>query len=385
MEINTKKGCFIVLGLLFSGVLAFAGGKADPDTIVIGSILPLSGPVAAYGEQARNGMNLAVEEINASGGIGGRKLKIVYEDDQARPEQTAGAFKRLVSRYKAPAIIGSITSACTQAIAALAQSRRTVLLVPASTVVSITDAGDYVFRACFSDDFQGTVGGNFAVRNLGVTRAAILYDNMTEYSTALMRTFTDAIENQGGEIVAVETYSSDTTDFSAQISRIKSAMPDTIYIPDYYNRVMLITKQIRDQGISVPLIGTDAWDGVLALGYSGEEFLNSFFSSHYDSGAPEPKVINFVNIYRIKYRSTPLALAALGYDSVYLFRDALVNAGAYDSQSIRNALAASSGSYVTGTLSFDENRNPRKSAFMLEIVSGDKGHLAAVYKATVNP
>jgi branched-chain amino acid transport system substrate-binding protein len=385
MEINKRKYCFAFLGLFFSGVFAFAGGKADPDTVVIGSILPLSGPMAAYGEHARNGMDLAVEEINASGGISGRALRIVYEDDKADPARTVDAFKRLGSRYKVPALIGSITSACTQAIAALAQSRKTVLLVPASTVVSITDAGDYVFRTCFTDDFQGIVGGNFAVQTLGVSKAAILYDSSTEYSTALMRTFAYAVENQGGEVVAVEAYSSDTTDFGPQVSRIKSAMPDAIYIPDYYNRVMLISKQIRGEGISVPLIGTDAWDGALAFGDNGGELLNSFFSSHYDPGAPEPEVVGFVNAYRAKYRTTPNSLAALGYDSVYLLRDALANAGAGGSQSVRDALAASAGHYVTGALSFDENRNPQKSAFMLEIVNSARGNLAAVYRATVNP
>lgn len=386
MEITQKKHCFIVLALLFSGVFAFAGGKADPNTIVIGSVLPLSGPMGAYGEHARNGMDLAVEEINAAGGINGRALRIVYEDDKADPRQTVSAFRRLGSRHKVPAVIGSITSACTQAIASLAQSRETVLLVPASTVVSITGAGDYVFRACFTDDFQGIVGGNFAIRTLGAGRAAVLYDDSTEYSTALMRTFAYAVESQGGELVAAEAYSSDTADFGPQISRIKSAMPDVIYIPDYYNRVALISRQIRDQGIFVPLIGTDAWDGAFALGpATGEEMLNSFFSSHYDPGAPEPEVVNFVNTYRAKYRTTPISLAALGYDSVYLLRDALAKAGASDSRSVRDALAASAGHYVTGILSFDENRNPRKSAFMLEIVDNGKGSLAAVYKATVNP
>ncbi|MDR1128985.1 MAG: ABC transporter substrate-binding protein [Treponema sp.] len=387
METNKKKRCLAVLGLLFSGALAFAGGKADPDTVVIGSVLPLSGPMAAYGEHARNGMDLAVEEINAAGGVNGRRLRIIYEDDKASPAQTVSAFKRLSSRHKVPAVIGSITSACTQAIAPLAQSRKTVLLVPASTVVSITDAGDYVFRTCFTDDFQGVVGGNFAVRDLGAAKTAILYDNSTEYSTALMRAFASAVESQGGEVAAVEAYSSDATDFAPQIARIKSAMPDAIYIPDYYNRVMLISKQIRDGGISVPLIGTDAWDGALAPGNTntGEEMLNSFFSSHYDPGAPEPEVVSFVTTYRAKYRATPNSLAALGYDSVYLLRGALANAGAGDSQSVRDALAASTGRYVTGALSFDENRNPKKSAFMLEIVNSAKGNLAAVYKATVNP
>ncbi|MDR1353807.1 MAG: ABC transporter substrate-binding protein [Treponema sp.] len=387
MEVNKRKYCFIVFGLLFSGVLAFAGGKADPNTVVIGSVLPLSGPMAAYGEHARNGMELAVEEINASGGVNGRSLRIVYEDDKASPAQAVNAFKRLVSRHKVPAVIGSVTSACTQAIAPLAQSRKTVLLVPASTVVSITDTGDYIFRTCFTDDFQGIVGGNFAVRDLGAAKAAILYDSSTEYSTALMRTFAYAVESQGGEIAAVEAYSSDATDFSSQISRIKSAVPDVIYIPDYYTRVMLISKQIRDEGISVPLIGTDAWDGALALGNTntGGELLNSFFSSHYDPGAPEPEVVNFVTTYRAKYRATPDSLAALGYDSVYLLRSALANAGAGDSRSIRDALAVSTGHYVTGVLSFDENRNPKKSAFMLEIVNNAKGNLAAVYKTTVNP
>jgi branched-chain amino acid transport system substrate-binding protein len=199
-----------------------------------------------------------------------------------------------------------------------------------------------------------------------------------------MRTFQSTFRNQGGEVVAVEAYTSADVDFSAQITNIKATGPEVIYLPDYYNRVALITKQIREQEISVPLVGTDAWDGVLGL--AGEEMLNSFFSNHYNADAPEPEVVNFVTTYRAKYRRTPISFAALGYDSVYLLRDALVKSGASDSQSIRDALAASMGRrYVTGTLVFDEHRNPKKSAFMLEIVNNDKGHLATVYKTTVEP
>jgi branched-chain amino acid transport system substrate-binding protein len=378
-----KKFCLITLGLFLSSVLAFAAGKTDPNTIVIGSVLPLSGPVAAYGEHARNGMELAVEEINASGGINGKLLKIVYEDDEGNPEKSVNAYKRLTTRYKVPAIIGSITSGCTQAMTSLAQAQKVVLLVPASTVVAITDVGDFIFRACFIDDFQGVLGGNFAIRNLAAKKAAILYDTSTEYSTALMRTFESTFRGQGGEIVAIEAYNSTDVDFSAQITKIKNTAPEVIYIPDYYNRVALITKQIREQEIAIPLLGTDAWDGVLSM--AGEEMLNSFFSNHYYAEAPEPEVVNFVTTYRAKYRTTPISFAALGYDSVYLLRDALVKPGVSDSKSIRDALAASTGHYVTGTLIFDERRNPKKSAFILEIVNNDKGRLAAVYKTTVAP
>ena len=358
------------------------GGSADGGPIVIGGIFPLSGDVAVYGVEARNGIALAIEEINAAGGVNGRQLSLVSEDDEGDPEKTVNAYKKLVTRDKVGVIIGSLTSGCTQAVTALAQAQKVVLVAPAATMESITDAGNFIFRACFIDPFQGTVGGLFAADTLGAKKAAILYDNGNDYSTGLTENFVNSFEKQGGEVVARESYGKGEVDFNAQLTKIKSASPDVVYLPDYYAKVSLIAKQLRAMGINTPIVGADGWDGLTEN--AGDEVLNGFYSNHYAADSTDPKVVNFVQAYRQKFNSTPVSFAALGYDSLYLVRDALSRAGSTDPEKIRDELAKTDGSYVTGKLTFDSRRNPIKSAVMLEIVK-QGGALATAYKTTVNP
>jgi branched-chain amino acid transport system substrate-binding protein len=374
--------------VLFAGALCLAlaftgcgkGGKGN--TITIGGIFPLSGPVAVYGVEARNGIELAIEEINAAGGIDGKNLVLISEDDEGNPEKTVNAYKKLTTRDKAAIIIGSLTSGCTQAITSLAQAQKVLLVAPAATMESITDAGDFIFRACFIDPFQGTVGGLFAAGDIGATRAAVLYDNGNDYSVGLADNFVAAFEGQGGAIVANESYITGDVDFNAQLTKIKSAAPDVVYLPDYYSTVSLIAKQLRAQGLDVPIVGADGWDGLTEN--AGDEVLNGFYSNHYASDSTDPKVVNFVKAYRAKFNLVPVSFAALGYDSMYLIRDAIVRAGSADAPKVRDALAQTNGSYVTGNLTFDARRNPIKSAVMVELVK-DNGKLVTVYKTTVNP
>ncbi len=280
-------------------------------------------------------------------------------------------------------IIGSLTSGCTQAISSLAQSQKVLLLAPAATMESITDAGDYVFRACFIDPFQGTVGGLFAAENLGAKRAAILYDIANDYSVGLYENFKAEFENLGGTVVAAESYTTGDKDFNAQLTKIKNANPDVVYLPDYYGTVALIAKQLRAQGINTPIVGADGWGGI--VDNAGDEILNGFYSDHYASDSTDPRVTEFVSSYRSLYNSTPVSFAALAYDCMYLLKDAITAAGSADPTAVRDALEKTNGSYVTGNLTFDAKRNPVKSAVMMEIVKGSDGKLTPVYKATVNP
>jgi branched-chain amino acid transport system substrate-binding protein len=356
--------------------------KKSVDAITIGGIFPLSGAVAVYGEECKNGVELAIEEINDSGGVNGKKLVLISEDDEGNPEKTVNAYKKLTASDKVNIIIGSLTSGCTQAITSLAQAQKVVLLAPAATMESITDTGDFIFRACFIDSFQGTVGGIFASTILGVKNAAVLYDNGNDYSVGLKDNFIMAFKRNAGDIVAEESYITGDVDFNAQLTKIKNANPDVVYLPDYYSTVSLIAKQLRAQGVDVPIVGADGWDGLTEN--AGDEALNGFYSSHYASDSTDSKVVNFVNAFQKKYNSVPIAFAALGYDSLYILRDAIVRAGGTDSIAVRDALAKTNGSYVTGNLAFDDKRNPIKSAVIVEIVKQD-GELATVYKTTVNP
>jgi branched-chain amino acid transport system substrate-binding protein len=376
-----KVGLFFVV--FFSLVsFGFASGDAEANSINIGGIFPLSGPSALYGKEARQGVELAIAEINAEGGLNGRPLRLIAEDDEGNPEKTVNAYKKLTSRNKVTIIIGSLTSPCTLAITKLAQAQRVVLMVPASTTPSITDAGNYVFRACFVDSFQGTLGAIFAADNLKL-RAAVLYDNANNYSVGLKDNFEAAFRSRGGNIVASESYTTRDVDFNAQITKIRSASPDVVYLPDYYSTVSLIVKQLRAQGIDAPVLGADGWDGITEN--AGDEILNGFYSTHYNAAANEPAVVEFVNAYRAKYRTTPFSFAALGYDSMRMIKDAIVRAGSIEGPAVRDALEKTNGSYVTGKVVFDEKRNPRKSAFIIEIVKNQNGKLAGAFRTMVNP
>ena len=375
-----------ILGVLSAVVLALtlaSCSKAESNSVKIGGIFPLSGQVAVYGVECKNGVDLAIEEINAAGGINGKPVVLVSEDDEGNPDKTVNAFKKLSTKDGVKVVIGSLTSGCTQAITTLSQASKVVQIAPAATAPAITDAGDFIFRACFIDPFQGTVGGKFAAETLGKKRAAILYDIGNDYSVGLADNFKIAFTKAGGSIVSEESYATNDKDFNAQLTKIKNANPDVVYLPDYYGTVALIAKQLRAQGINVPMVGADGWDGLTSN--AGDEVLGGYYSNHYAVDSTEPAVKKFVESFRAKYNKDPNSFAALGYDCVYLLRDAIVAAGAEDSIAVRDALAKTDGDYVTGHLTFDEKHNPIKSAVMLELVKADDGTLKTVYNTTVNP
>ncbi len=378
-----KKLTFIALLMVLSFGMVFVGcSSEESDTIKIGGIFPLSGSVAVYGIEARNGVEMAISEINAAGGINGKMVELISEDDEGDPEQSVNAYKKLTTRDGVKVIIGSLTSGCTAAISSLAQAQGVLLVAPAATAESITDAGNYVFRACFIDPFQGTVGAKFASENLGKSNAAVLYDIGNDYSVGLYENFKSTFEAAGGTVTA-ESYTTGDKDFNAQLTKIKTANPDVVYIPDYYSTVALIASQLRAQGIDVEIVGADGWDGI--ADNAGEEVLNGFYSNHYAADSTDERVVAFVTDYVEMFGSTPVSFAALGYDSMYLIKDAMMRAGAEaDTAAVRAEMENTSGAYVTGDLSFDERRNPVKSAVIVEIVSKD-GKLTPVYKATVNP
>ncbi|MDY4674536.1 MAG: ABC transporter substrate-binding protein [Treponema sp.] len=382
MKNFAKKALVVLFVVVIAGMMFTGCSKKTSDTIKIGGIFPLSGSVAVYGTECRNGVELAINEINAAGGINGKMLELVAEDDEGSPEKSVNAYKKLVTKDKCSIIIGSLTSGCTAAISSLAQAQKVLLLAPAATQTDITDAGDYVFRACFIDPFQGTVGGKFALEDLGAKNAAVLYDVQNDYSIGLYENFKVVFEQGGGKVVAEESYSTGDKDFNAQLTKIKTTNPDVVYLPDYYGTVALIAKQLRAQGINAPIVGADGWDGI--IDNAGDEVLNGFYSNHYAADSTDGKVVTFVNSYKAKYGSTPVSFAALGYDCVYLLKDAMGAVKSADSTTLKDQLMKTNGAYVTGNLTFDAKRNPVKSAVMLEIVKQD-GKLVPVYKTTVNP
>lgn len=359
--------------------------KKAADSLKIGGVFPLSGDVAVYGVECKNGIDLAIEELNAAGGIGGKQIVLISEDDRGNPAESVNAFRKLTTRDGVDIVIGSLTSGCTIAMTTLAQAGGVLQIAPAATAEAVTDAGNFIYRACFIDSLQGTVGGIFSAENLKAKNAAILYDVGNDYSVGLSENFVNAFTARGGTIVAQESYATGDRDFNAQLTKIRTSNPDVVYLPDYYATVALIARQMRAQGMNMPIVGPDGWDGLTGLDNVGDEVLNGYYSNHYAVDSTEPAVQKFVNAFRQKYNKDPNAFAALGYDSVYMLRDAAAKAGATDAKSVRAALENIDNDYVTGHIKFDAKHNPLKSAVMLEMARDASGKLTVVYNATVNP
>ena len=366
---------------VIAGLPMISCGGSGSSTIKVGGVAPLSGGVAVYGVECKNGIDLAIEEINAAGGINGKTLEFICEDDEGDPAKSVNAYKKLVTNDGVEYVIGSLTSGCTIALTNLAQNQKILQIAPAATATAVTDAGNYIFRACFIDPFQGRVGGKFAFENLSAKKAAILYDIGNDYSVGLTENFESEFTKLGGSIVSKESYATGDKDFNAQLTKIKAAKPDVVYLPDYYGTVALIAKQLRAQGIDTPIVGADGWDGLTEN--AGDEVLNGYYSNHYAEDSDSPAVQKFVGSFKAKYNKSPNSFAALGYDSVYMLKDAILKAGTTDGEKVRAAFETTDGDYVTGHITFDEKRNPVKSAVMIQLVKdGDK--LSTKFAATVD-
>jgi branched-chain amino acid transport system substrate-binding protein len=376
---NKTLAVLVVLVLVMTALSGCGGSK----TIKIGTIQPISGQIAAYGTQTRDAISMAVEEINANGGVLGKKIELIVEDDEANPEKTMNAFIKLTSKDKVVALIGALTSKCSLAITEDAQAKKVVMISPSSTNDIVTDAGDYIFRACYKDSFQGQVCAQFAFETLKAKNAAILYDITNDYSKGLTKNFTDKFAALGGKIVVSESYSTGDKDFNAQLTKIKAANPDVLFIPDYYSTVSLIAKQVRNQGMTLPMMGGDGWDEI--TNNAGDEVIDCYYSNHYSPEADDKEVKDFVTKFEEKYKITPNALAALGYDATYIVAEAIAKAGAVDPEKIKNAMFETDRKFVTGNIKFDDSGNPVKSAVMLRIIKGQDGKLTTEYAGTVNP
>lgn len=384
-----SKGRVLLVVAVFVMVIALMNCYGASKTINLGAIQPISGVVSAYGIQTRDAINMAVDEINAKGGVLGKQIKMIVEDDEASPDKSMNALKKLVAKDKIVGFVGALTSKCSLAITKYAQAKKVIMISPSSTNDTVTDAGDYIFRACYKDSFQGQVVAQFSYETLKAKKAAILYDITNDYSKGLTTNFSDKFKSLGGQIVASESYSAGDKDFNAQLTKIKAAQPEVLLIPDYYNTVSLIAKQVRAQGINIPMVGADGWDEV--TNNAGDEILNCYYSNHYHPEANDPDVKNFVKKFGEKYKDAsgkpivPNALAALGYDATYILAEAINKAGSTDPEKIKAAMMETNRKFVTGNIKFDAHRNPVKSAVMLKVVKGADGKLTTQYAGTVNP
>jgi branched-chain amino acid transport system substrate-binding protein len=357
------------------------GGGSSAGSILVGFYGDMTGNTATFGTSTRNGIDMAVEEINRDPPLG-KKLEIRGEDDQGKPEQANSAVTKLITQDNVVAVIGEIASTRSRAAAPVCQREKVPMISPASTNPAVTEVGDYIFRICFIDPFQGSVMAKFAYNNLKKKRAAILTDVKNDYSTGLTKFFEETYTGLGGQVVAKQSYSEGDTTFTAQLSSIKAANPDVLFIPGYYNEVGTIARQARDLGLSIPLIGGDGWDSEKLFESSGNALKGGFFSNHYATDSKDPRVVEFIKKYKAKYSGKlPDAMAALGYDSTKILAEAIKRAGSTDGLALRDAIAKTKDfPGVTGTITINEQRNATKPAVVLEI--GDDSYK---YVDTIQP
>jgi branched-chain amino acid transport system substrate-binding protein len=374
-----KKISLAALGLAIGSILPFVGCDKNKE-VVIGGVAPLTGEAATFGTSTKQGYDLAVAEWNAKGGVLGKQVKLVFADDKGDPAEGATVFTKLIEQDKACAILGTVMSKVSLAGAPICQAAKIPMIATASTNPKVTDVGNFIFRACFIDPFQGTVGAKFAFDDLKAKKAACLFDVGNDYTKGLSEFFKAKFTALGGEVVGFEGHATGTSDFKAQLTKVLAAKPDVLYISDYYSDVAIMAKQARELGFKGPMIGGDGWDSPKLVEIAGPAVEGCFFTNHYAKEDKAPIVQEFVKKYTDKYKAAPDALAALAYDAANIMLDAINRAGSTDGTAIQSALTKTDLRVVTGQVKFDEKRNPVKSAVIIEIKGGQQ-----VYKTTVAP
>lgn len=360
-----------VMGSVLAGC---SKSSANSDTINIGAIGPLTGPASTYGQSVKNGAELYLEQVNADGGIDGKKLSLLFEDDEANADKAIQAFNKLVDNDKVPVILGAVTSGATNAVAPQATSRSIPMLTPTATEPNITkNGGEFVFRGCFVDSFQGVALADYATSKLSKKTAAVLYNKDSDYSKGIADAFKKEFESKGGKVTEFLTYNEGDKDFNAQLTKIKGTNSDVLVLPDYYTQVGTVAKQARDMGIQSQLLGGDGWESEELTKLGGTAVNGALYLNHYYSGDSSSVVADFVKAYKAKYNAEPDAFAALAYDSTKVIVEAIKSAGT-DPVAIKDALAKTKLDGVTGNITFGSDRSAVKGASIIK-VNGDKKEL----------
>ncbi len=365
-----------LLGLMVLAAVGCNRGR-EPQTPAVSSDIPvgmyaaLSGGEAAFGQATLQGVRLAADEINAGGGVLGKKIRLIVEDDQGKAEEAASVVTKLVTRDNVIAVFGENSSNQSLAAAPICQAAKVPMISPSSTNPNVTKKGDYIFRVCFTDPYQGKALGTFVKNNLHANTAAVLRDIKNDYSVGLAQFFEETFVGLGGRIVAEQSYSGGDNEFRSQLTAIKSAKPDVLFIPGFYTDVGQIAIQARDLGITVPMVGGDGWDSPTVIQIGGKAVDGSYFSDHYFFGEPRPAVQKFVAEIRKRTGHDPEANAALGYDAVRILADAITRAGSLDRASIRNQIASTQNFQgVSGVITMGADRDPIKPVAMIKIAGG---------------
>jgi branched-chain amino acid transport system substrate-binding protein len=357
-----------------------ASGAQSSDKILVGEVGSMTGEQASFGMSTHEGIMLAVEQINVAG-VKGKKLEVLSMDDQGKPEEAAQVTTKLITQNGVTALLGEVASSISLAMAPIAQANKVPMITPSSTNPKVTQVGDYIFRVCFIDPFQGTVMAKFATDSLKAKRVAVLRDVKNDYSVGLADFFVQNFKKLGGQIVVDQSYSAGDRDFKSQLTAIRAQSPDAVYVPGYYGDVALIARQARELGIKAPLMGGDGWDAPELKQIGGTAINGSYFSNHYTPEDKSPVVQEFITKYKAKYGKVPDGLAAMGYDAAMILADSMKRATSLDKAAIRDAIAQTKDFQgVTGKITINEHRDAVKSAVVIKV---DNGQFK--YQTTVAP
>ena len=341
---------------------------APDERVRVGAFMSLTGDTAQYGISALNGIRMAVEEANAAGGVSGRRVELVVQDTRSDMTETEVVVERLTREVRVHALVGEVVSSRSVAAARVAQRERVPMLTPSATSPEVTAVGEYVFRSCYTDVFQGAAIAHFAVGRLGARRAALLVDRDQRYSVELARFIREDFVRHGGEVVAEQEYQAGAADFSVQLAEVGAARPDVVFIPGYYLEAGLLARQARALGIEAPLVGGDGWDSPRLYEIGGEALAGNFFSSHFSAEDPDPQVQRFVADYRRLHGFAPDSFAATAYDAARIMLDAIARAPSLERSAVRDSLAATREfPGVTGAVTFNAERNAVKSVVVVRI------------------
>lgn len=359
-------------GSLVAGALGCQKSAAPEPQITVGAFLSLSGAESTFGIDTREGIEMATEEVNAGGGVKGKKVRVLYEDDKSTVQEASNKVLQLIDRDKVVAVLGEVASSRSKAGGLVANNKRVPMITPSSTNVDVTQGREYVFRACFTDELQGRSAAGFAVEKLGKKRLGILYVAQDSYSSGLAASFRDAAQKLGGQIVADKGYQKGETNFTTYLNEIKAANPELIFVPNYYSDMVPIARQAKQVGLAGPMfLGGDGWDSEDLLKGAAAELEGAYLTNHYAPDVPWPNSQKFVASYRDKYHREPSSLSAQGYDAARLLYDGMSRATAITPDAIKDALAVTKGFQgATGTITIDANRNAQKPVVVVQIKGG---------------
>jgi branched-chain amino acid transport system substrate-binding protein len=338
----------------------------------VGGYFSLSGPDTQFGLDSREGIELAVDEVNKAGGVKGKPIKMVFEDDKSNPQEATNKVLQLIDRDKVVAILGEVASSRSKAGGIVANKRRVPMISPSSTNPDVTKVGPFAFRVCFTDDAQGQAGARFVANTLKKKKVGILFASDDLYSSGLAKEFREEAKKLGMEIVGEKQFLKNETNFTTYITELRDAKPEIIYAPIYYNAMVPIARQAKAAGVpGTMFLGGDGWDSIVLLKDAGDEMEGAYFTNHMAPDIPSPPSQAFVKAYRDRYHHDPSALAAMGYDAAKLLGDAIGRAKGDTPEAIRDAIADTKGfPGATGSITINAERNADKPIVVVQVKGG---------------